>query len=177
MARAAVNPQLPRRDAMIDHLMRLPYIVYWLPIAVAVVAAAPLLFWLLRSQRAMVAAPAGAPSADAAPPDPELAGASSEQRSSFRRGGNTISIHFMRPGQKDNPLHASLVDRSMGGLCLLTSEAVTVGTVLSVRPAKADQIVPWIDVEVCVCRPGEETFEVGCRFVKTPPYSLLLLFG
>lgn len=162
---------------MIDHLMRLPYIVYWLPIAVAVVAAAPLLVWLLRSQRTMVATPAGTASSGAAPPDPEVAGASSEQRRSFRRGGNTISILFMRPGQKDNPLHASLVDRSLGGLCLLTHEAVPVGTVLSVRPANADQIVPWIEVEVCVCRPGEDSFEVGCRFVKTPPYSILLLYG
>ena len=172
MARAAAQTLPPRRDAMIDQLMRLPYIVYWLPIAVAVVAAAPLLLWLLRSQRALVAAPAGA----APPPEPELA-ASSEQRSSFRRGGNTIGIDFMRPGQKDNPLHARLVDRSMGGICLSTHEAIPVGTVLSVRPANADQIVPWIEVEVCVCRPGEESFDVGCRFVKTPPYSILLLFG
>src|SRR5437763_611184 len=134
----SVQSPISRCDAMIDHLMRLPYIIYWLPIAVAVVAAAPLLVMLLRSQRAMVAAPAGATSPPAAPADPELAGASSEQRRSFRRGGNTISILCMRPGQKDNPMHAGLVDRSLGGLCLLTHEAVPVGTVLSVRPANAD---------------------------------------
>jgi PilZ domain len=173
--RSGQTPTSPR-DAMIDHLMRLPYISYWLPVAVAVVAAAPLLYWLLRTGQPMVTAPAGTAPPGAAP-DPDSGGASSEQRRSYRRGGNPISILFTRPGQNDNPLHASLVDRSLGGLCLLTHEAIPVGTVLAVRPANADEIVPWIEVEVCVCRPGPESYEVGCRFVKTPPYSILLLFG
>ena len=156
---------------MIDHLLRLPYVTYWLPLAAALVASAPLL-WFLRPRQVAVAAPGGA-----APPDPELAGTSSEQRRSFRRAGNTIDILFARVGQTDKPLHASLIDRSLGGLCLETFEAVPIGTILSVRPANAEQLVPWVEVEVCVCRPGNEHFEVGCRFVKTPPYSILLLFG
>jgi hypothetical protein len=157
---------------MIDHLLRLPYIIYWLPVLAAIAAAAPLI-WLLRSPRTVVAGPAGTPAPDTAID----AGPSSEQRRSFRRGGNTIEIFYTLPGDHNNPSHASLIDRSIGGLCLETHEAVSVGTILCVRPARADQIVPWVDVEVCVCRPSGDSFEVGCRFVKTPPYSILLLFG
>jgi hypothetical protein len=157
---------------MIDHLLRLPYITYWLPVLAAIVAGAPLI-WLLRAPRTAVARAVAT-----APPEPAIdARASSEQRRSFRRGGNTIEIFYALPGDQDNPSHASLIDRSLGGLCLETQVAVPIGTILRVRPARADQIVPWIDVEVCVCRPGDDNFEVGCRFVKTPPYSILLLFG
>jgi PilZ domain len=156
---------------MIDHLLRLPYITYWLPVVAAIAAAAPLI-WYLRSPRTAVAVAAGA-----VPPDPAIPGASSEQRRSFRRGGNTIEIHYAPPGQHNHPALASLMDRSLGGLCLETHEAVPVGTVIAVRPAHADEIVPWVEVEVCVCRPNDNSFEVGCRFVKTPPYSILLLFG
>jgi hypothetical protein len=158
---------------MIDYLMRLPYVTYWLPVSAAIAAAAPLV-WYLRSPRTAVAAAA---SAAPQPPEPAISSASSEQRRSFRRGGNTIEIHYAPPGKQDRPSLAGLVDRSLGGICLETQEAVTVGTVLAIRPARADQIVPWVEVEVCVCRPGDKSFEVGCRFVKTPPYSILLQFG
>jgi hypothetical protein len=60
---------------------------------------------------------------------------------------------------------------------VMAPEAIKPGTVLSVRPTSAEDIVPWVDLEVCVCRPADECFELGCRFVKTPPYSILLLFG
>jgi hypothetical protein len=156
---------------MIDYLLRLPYIAYWLPVLAAIAAAAPLMWWL-RLPRPVVAAAAGS-----ALPEPAIPGSSSEQRRSFRRGGNTIEIHYAPPGQQDRPSLASLVDRSIGGLCLETQVALPIGTVLTVRPAHAAQIVPWVEVEICVCRPTDRSFELGCRFIKTPPYSILLLFG
>ena len=57
---------------------------------------------------------------------------------------------------------------------------VTDGTILSIRPVNADEIVPWIDLEVRSCRASDEMpghFEIGCQYVKSPPYSLQLLFG
>ena len=155
---------------MIHHLLNLPYITYWLPISAALVVAVPLI--LLVRPRAVLAAPRKtAPDIDA------QAIPSSDQRKSFRRGGNSIGILYKHADSSEEPQQASVVDRSLGGLCLMTHVAIPVGTVLSVRPAGAENIVPWVDVEVCACRRGEESYEVGCRFVKVPPYSILLLFG
>jgi hypothetical protein len=155
---------------MIDYLLHLPYIGFWLPIAAAIVAAGPLL-WLMRPSRERVQPPAETPPEVA--PTPHAA----EQRRSFRRGGHSIDVFYKHPQQQGGPAQASVHDRSMGGVCLLTHETLAVGTVLSIRPAQADEIVPWVDVEVCTCRQVDDCFEVGCRFIKTPPYSILLLFG
>ncbi len=157
---------------MIDQLLHLPYISYWLPIAAAFVVAAPVI-WLVMPARGVDAAPAQ--NHDAAEPvAPKYA---AEQRRSFRRGGNSIGLLYKYPGQKDGPVQASVLDRSIGGMCLVSHEQLPVGTILSIRPTKAEDIIPWVDVEVCVCRPSDDCFEIGCRFVKTPPYSIMLLFG
>lgn len=164
---------------MIDQLLHLPYVTYWLPAVAAALVVVPLIWFALPSR----AATASAPSANAPPPAPEATPAelahAPEQRRSFRRGGNSIGLLYKYPGQKDGPAKASVLDRSIGGLCVLNHEQLPIGTVLSIRPSNADNIVPWVEVEVCVCRPGEEkkSFEIGCRFVKTPPYSIMLLFG
>jgi hypothetical protein len=155
---------------MIQQLLHLPYAGYWLPIAAAAIVAMPLLWLFVPSRRA--AAP---PPADGPPPvTPPYA---AEQRRSYRRSGNSIGVLYKLPEQKTGPVQASVHDRSIGGVCLVTHEAVPVGTVLSIRPTQADDIVPWVEVEVCTCRPAEDCYEVGCRFVKTPPYSIMLLFG
>jgi hypothetical protein len=156
---------------MIDFLVHLPLVSYWLPVIAALGVALPL-YWLFRPRRTLAVAPVGAATAAAA-----LPGHPPEQRRSFRRGGNSIGLFYKLPGQKEPPQQASIVDRSMGGLCILTHEKLADGTILSVRPTNADDIVPWVDIEVCMCRKGEDCFEVGCRFIKTPPYSILLLFG
>jgi hypothetical protein len=57
---------------------------------------------------------------------------------------------------------------------------VEVGAVLSIRPVHAENMVPWVDVEVRSCKVSLEipgSFEVGCQYVKSPPYSIQLLFG
>ncbi len=163
---------------MIDTVLHLPYVSIWLPLLAAFAVAAPVI-WLVRPAR--VVASAGAEvhaAADAvpeAPPPPKYA---PEQRRSFRRGGNSIGLYYKHPGRDDDdPGKASIVDRSFGGICVMAPEAVPTGTVLAIRPTSADDIVPWVEIEVCTCRPADRCFELGCRFVKTPPYSILLLFG
>ena len=44
-------------------------------------------------------------------------------------------------------------------------------------PAHAPPMTPWTEVEVRSCRQKKDGYEVGCQFVKTPPWSILLLFG
>jgi hypothetical protein len=158
---------------MIEYLLHLPYVGYWLPITAALVVSLPL-FWLFGSARAVAAAPAAS---EAATETLVKSSRGAEQRRSFRRGGNSIGLWYKYPEQQEGPVQASVIDRSMGGLCLLSHERFEIGRVLSVRPTQADDIVPWVDLEVCTCRPSDESFEIGCRFVKTPPYSILLLFG
>lgn len=161
---------------MIDALMHLPYVTYWLPLVVALAVAAPVL-WFVRPVRAAARA-AEVPTEELTPPPTTTSPMhAAEQRRSFRRGGNSIGLYYKYPGKEDGPGQASVVDRSMGGLCLMAPEAIPSGTILSIRPTNADDIVPWVEAEVCVCRPGDQCFKLGCRFVKTPPYSILLLFG
>jgi hypothetical protein len=166
---------------MLDQLQHLPYVTYWLPIAVALTVAVPFL-WFVRPGRArgranqLFPAIVSAPTTKAVPDLPQSKYAA-EQRRSFRRGGNSIGVLYKYEGQNTAPASASVLDRSMGGMCLLCHESLAIGTVLTIRPTNAEDIIPWVDVEVCTCRHGEECFEVGCRFIKAPPYSIMLLFG
>jgi hypothetical protein len=75
------------------------------------------------------------------------------------------------------PWRGHVLDRSLGGLCLLAERRAESGTVLTVRPANAPPMMPWIELEVMSCRDEENGWELGCRFVRTPPSGLLLLFG
>src|SRR5205807_67771 len=70
-----------------------------------------------------------------------------------------------------------VLDRSVGGLCLDLSAAFPEGTRLSLFPTQAPGMTPWTEVEVRSCRQKKDGYEVGCQFVKTPPWSILLLFG
>ena len=78
---------------------------------------------------------------------------------------------------KEKPFQAWVIDRSVGGLCLDSHTAYKEGTQLFLLPANAPETTPWVDVEVRSCRPSKDGYELGCRFVKTPPWAILLLFG
>lgn len=102
-----------------------------------------------------------------------------EQRETFRRHGNPVEVHVAKPDDKTNPLIGSVLDRSMGGMRLAVFYEIEIGTVISIRPLRVDDMVPWVELEVRSCRPSVEMpghFEVGCQYVKSPPYSIQLLF-
>ena len=103
-----------------------------------------------------------------------------EQRHGFRRHGNPVEVLVAAPDDKENPTVGSLLDRSVGGMRLALFHEIKVGSVLAIRPVHADSIVPWIDLEVRSCRPSVDMpdhYDVGCQYVKVPPYSIQLLFG
>lgn len=108
--------------------------------------------------------------------DPFAEGSVSERRVSARRRGNAVEID-VRIGEEDVCADGWVVNRSTGGLCFRLGRAFEVGAVLRVRARHAPQITPWTDVEVCSCRKQGDEWEIGCRFVRTPPWSILLLFG
>jgi PilZ domain len=99
-----------------------------------------------------------------------------DRRSTPRRKGNLIEV-YLTDDSKRLPLHGWVVDRSVGGLCLVVDKPLTEGTILNVRPRKAPQTAPWTSIEIRSCRADRGDWEVGCRFVKAPAWNDLLLFG
>jgi hypothetical protein len=110
-------------------------------------------------------------------PDPFVQGSRSERRAALRREGTMVAIHVTDAEGEGKPVPGWVTDRSVGGLCLRLEEAVPVDSLLNVRPRDATAMVPWTQVEVKSCRQEGDVWEVGCRFVRTPPWSILVLFG
>jgi hypothetical protein len=119
------------------------------------------------------------PPAKESPPtwDPFEQGSTSERRAAIRRGGKTIKVLISDANALAAPYPGMVSDRSLGGLCLAVPHAVEENVILSVRALDADASTPWIQLEVKRCSAKQDHFELGCQFLRTPPYSQLLLFG
>jgi hypothetical protein len=158
----------------------LPFSEYWLPLVIGMgvglcaISAGKLAFGRKKNP---VFKPEERPPEKTVDRDPFTQGSASEQRKSLRRQGNPTAVHVALDGQKDQPQQAWVMDRSMGGLCLQGSQEYRPGTRLSVLPANAPAMTPWVELEVRTCRELKTGFEVGCQFIKTPNWSILLMFG
>ncbi len=131
-----------------------------------------------RRRRISVPPPEPAAAAQGAgPADPFLQGSGAERRVAHRRQGTQVQALVAEGDDTANAVPCWVVDRSVGGLGLRMETAVGKGAVLRVRPRDAAAIIPWTEVEVKSCRQQGATWEVGCQFVRTPPWSVLLLFG
>jgi hypothetical protein len=117
-------------------------------------------------------------SATAKKPDlQELAvrGVSAEKRGAVRRAGNAISVYV---GEGDGvPMRGFVIDRSAGGIGLALDHALPLGTIVRVRPSKAPDTAPWVEVQVKSCRAEGTEYELGCQFQTLPPFNVMLLFG
>jgi hypothetical protein len=132
---------------------------------------------LLSGKRSPMAAPP-APQPAKLESDPFISGGAAEKRVAFRRQGNPVEVTVATDNDEKTELTRGwVVDRSSGGLCLSLFQELEVGTVVNVRPRRADPVPPWVRVEVRKCRHLPDGWEVGCQFVRTPPWSVLLLFG
>ena len=109
--------------------------------------------------------------------DPFTAGSTSEQRKSFRREGNPTEVYLAFPDKKKSPNRAWVLDRSMGGIGLQVSDEYKADTPMAVLPVNAPEMTPWVDIVVRTCRSNDDGYELGCQFVKTPNWSVLLMFG
>jgi len=109
--------------------------------------------------------------------DPFVQASPRDRRSALRRGGNPVAILISDAEARAKPSSGWVIDRSTGGLCLSVSEPVVEGTILSVRTSNAPETIPWVQLEVKNCRAVGGEYELGCQFVRTPPWSVLLLFG
>lgn len=112
----------------------------------------------------------------AAEVDPFRSGGGGEKRGSLRRQGTVVRV-AVADADFNEMEHAWVVDRSVGGLGLALSKPLAPGTALCVRPLAAADVAGWVEVTVRNCSPQGERWKVGCQFVRTPPWSILLLFG
>lgn len=101
--------------------------------------------------------------------------ASAERRETPRRK-RQLRVHLCNDEDGAEPTTAWVVDRSVGGLSLSVAQAYGKGAVLRVRPSTPAD-APWVRVEVTSCRQEENAWLLGCRFVRSPSYSVLLQFG
>lgn len=162
MADLAATPQLPGINLVV-------------PVVVGVVVglgAVGLIHYALRSSsKEKKRAP------EQAAPDPFVHGSASEQRNSFRRQGNPVEVAIINARAPSTQFRGWVLDRSVGGLCLMMDDNQQPDTTLRVRPANAPPLTPWTEVVVKSCRESNHGHEVGCQFVKTPPWAILLMFG
>lgn len=161
----------------LDFVTRLPYWEIWVPIVIGMVAGglSIVAFRSLLSGARVKNAPR--PVVQHRDYDPYEKGSATEQRRTLRRGGNPVEV-YVAPDQSNEPeWRAWVLDRSMGGLCLSTTEEFKPGAILRVMPINATTMTPWTDIEVSNCRRAKDGYEIGCKFCKQPPWAILLLFG
>ncbi len=109
--------------------------------------------------------------------DPFVEGSTTERRSALRRKGNPVEVLLADSEGKKELGRGWVVDRSVGGLAILVEQALAQGSLLSVRPVNCAVGMPWVQLEIRACRQEGTNWELGCRFVRTPPWSILLSFG
>jgi len=156
----------------------------WTPLLVGLVIAVVVggmggLVLALRRRRTCEAsedepAPATAP---AATHDPFVHGSLQDKRQALRRRGRPVDVLVKDPELEQPPVRATVLDRSVGGLRILAEQPFEVGTRLNLRVAHAPEMIPWVRIEVKNRLDVSHGCELGCKFVQTPPASVLWLFG
>ncbi len=152
----------------------------WLSPAAGLLATLLTLFagrFVLSRLRAAIAPKAEEDEARGPVHDPFDHGSATERRGTVRRTGNPIEVLVSDAEAALEPVRGWVIDRSMGGLCVLVQEEVAAGTVLSIKPRKGPPGTPWVQVEVRSCKQDQAGYEIGCQFVRTPPWAVMLLFG
>jgi hypothetical protein len=99
-----------------------------------------------------------------------------ERRAWPRREGNPTDV-LITTAKEAEPEKAFVIDRSRGGLRLSVSRPMAVGTTFHVRACHAPEDLPPIQVLVRHCSQKEQRWHVGCQFMESLPWSVLLLFG
>ena len=103
-------------------------------------------------------------------------GVSRDRRASPRRKGNTIEVELNV--RDDLPaMRGWVLDRSVGGLCIMVEEAIPEGTVVRLRPRALAETIPWTESTIRSCRKDGTHYELGCQFHRTPNWNMLLQFG
>jgi PilZ domain len=109
--------------------------------------------------------------------DPFEQGSATERRTAARRIGRHVRVFVSDARAEAPPSEGWILDRSVGGLRISLGHQVAPDTVLTVRACNAPDTIPWTQIRVLRCHSRGAFFELGCQFVRTPPWNIMLLFG
>ncbi len=109
-------------------------------------------------------------------PQPDTVPEGAERRK-FPRRSKQIQVQILGIDPNSQPLHAWLLERSLGGVKLGVHVPFPAGAMLKILPAPAPADAAWVPVKVRRCEPFEATWQLSCQFVREPSYSTLLQFG
>lgn len=118
-----------------------------------------------------------APVSEVAATDDVSAPPDSSDRRSFPRRKKLLRVHVIDVIKNSEAFSGWVVDRSVGGMCISVDHEIEPGTHLKVRPANVPAPAPWVDLRVQSIRPQDGTWDLGCEFLRTPTWEVLLQFG
>ena len=150
--------------------------------AVAVLALCTLLVMNRRRRSALDPALLAGPPGNAMKEEKALSWAPPEQsyadrRGAVRRDGAPVRVVLSSPTFRNGVNDGLVMDRSTGGLRIVTQAVIAPGSTLQVRAVNAPDNIGFVTVIVRSCRKTGDHYEMGCEFEKTPPWNVLLLFG
>lgn len=120
------------------------------------------------------------PSTDGAGPDaePRQEGPAEpvQDRRLTPRRKKLLRVQVMDALEGGLPSPGWVVDRSLGGMCLEMDREVELGTTLKVRRYE-DGNAPWVELRVQSVRPFEGAWHLGCQFLRSPSWEVLMQFG
>lgn len=119
----------------------------------------------------------GQAAAEALPTEPQQTAEEASDRRASPRRKKLLRILVTNAMSTEEPFPGWIVDRSIGGLCLSVDHEIEQGTILRVRRPNAPANVPWVDIRVQSIRRQDDTFDLGCEFLRTPTWEILIQFG
>ena len=161
-------------DSLQAFLKDLPDIALWtVPVAGGLVCGVAFLV----GRRMLVPAPAPALAEETLMPGSVVyEGVSRDRRAAPRRKGNAIEVQ-LNVGDDLPMILGWVLDRSVGGLCIMAEGPIPEGTVIRLRPRSVAESFPWTETTIRSCRKDGTSYELGCQFHRTPNWNLLLQFG
>jgi hypothetical protein len=111
------------------------------------------------------------------PADPFEEGSASERRTAARRAGRHVRVYISDAKAESPSFEGWVIDRSLGGVCVTLGRQVPPDTILSIRAYNAADTIPWTQVRVLRCQSQGTHFQIGCQFLRTPPWNAMMLFG
>lgn len=78
---------------------------------------------------------------------------------------------------ESEPFPGWVTDRSLGGLRLEVERKIEAGTFLKVHSPYSSDKTPWVEVCVQSVQDMEDCRYLGCSFVRSPTWEVLMQFG
>jgi hypothetical protein len=100
-----------------------------------------------------------------------------EKRVAYRRERNPVQVAIAAECLGTDTVYGVVLDRTTDGVSLSVTREIYAGSVLTIRPANVSPMAPSLQVQVRHCHQSGTEWVVGCQWVKSPPYAVLLMFG